>query len=96
MEKSILKSLFKGEVIPGESKFVQNEKSKELSAKIRSDRTYFEANMSQDEKSRFDQYHCLISERNCIESYDEQVYAFSVGLLMGLEVMEKKGDMINE
>ncbi|MFI3201131.1 MAG: hypothetical protein R3Y54_06355 [Eubacteriales bacterium] len=63
MKSSIVKEMISGGVFPVETKYVNTPKYQELQTKIREERDYFETEMSQMEKERFDDYHGMIQER---------------------------------
>ena len=63
MINKTLYAILRGDLLPWEAKPIKTEKYEEVQKKIDLERNHFETEMSPHEKGRFDQYHCLIQER---------------------------------
>lgn len=67
-----------------------------LERKIEQERGHFEEDRSPHEKGRFDQYHCLFTERANEELSSEQFDVLMLGIIVGMELMEHKQDILLE
>ncbi len=96
MCKKVLKSIFDGDYLTWEEKarpfddLNERNRRKELGKKIEDERNYFLSKMTEEEKVRFDEYHCLILERDTLD-YNYSMYNnFLLGISAGIEIMEHK------
>lgn len=96
MSYSMLEAIFNGKVIPWERKTIPTPHRKELENKIEIDRLYFIQKMSIDDGKRFEELHDRFMELTYEEELDVYSHGFTLGSLMMMEVMEKKGEIINE
>ena len=90
MSTSILNAIFKGSMLPWQSKTVNTQRMVELNRKIELERDHFEEEMSPHEKARFDQYDCLVCERANVEIGSSEFELFMLGITVGIEIMEHK------
>lgn len=96
MPETILNAIFKGNILPWESKAIKTPKFKELERNISLEHDHFEEPMSTHEKGRFDQYHCLLNERVSIEIRTSEFELFMLGINVGMEIMEHKQAILEE
>ena len=96
MSYSILEALFYGKIIPWERKSTNTHERKELGEKIENERQYFVERMSFDDCQRFEKMFSLFMQVNYEEEIDIYLHGFTLGSLIMMEIMEKKGDIINE
>lgn len=96
MAYSIMEALFDGRVIPWERRNVMSAERKALEKKIEDEKRYFIQKMSLDDCQRFQAFVDLLSAAGLDEEVDVYSHGFTLGTLLMLEVMEKKGEIINE
>lgn len=96
MSYSIMEALFDGRVIPWERRNTMSAERKALEEKIENEKRYFIAKMSLDDCQRFQALEDLLSKAGLDEEVGIYSHGFTLGALLMLEVMEKKGEIINE
>ena len=96
MTNTILHAIFTGELLPWEGKPIKTPRYKEMQRKISVERDHFEEEMLTHEKGRFDQYHCLLQERNDEEMGTDEYKMFMLGIAVGIEIIEHKQGLLNE
>ena len=87
--QSILSGLYHGEIIPWERRNPPNEKRRETLRKIREEERYFMAKMSLDDCERFQALSDLYVELSTAEEDHLFSYAFSLGMLLTMDVMKE-------
>ena len=92
----MINAIFKGEVLPWETKSIKTPRHAELLRKIDLEREHFEEEMSPHEKGRFDQYNCLINERANEKIGTAEYDLFMLGIIVGMEVVEHKQNILEE
>ncbi len=92
----VLKAIFNGDILPWEQKISRSPVYKELSKKIEKEREFFMRDMSKEEKNRFDDYHCLLMERNSEEFNNCMFQNFMLGISVGMEIIEGKQKIIED
>ncbi len=92
MKKSILHSVFEGDILPWEMKYQRkNPTDMETLEKLEAEYTYFEKSMTTEDRNRFDEYHSLFLTSIIQEKEHEEYQSFLLGLWMGMDlVMEKE------
>lgn len=96
MTYSIMEALFDGRIIPWERRSVMSEERREIEKKIEDEKRYFIQKMSLDDCKRFEELQGLFSDAAFDEEVDIYSHGFTLGALLMLEVMGKKGEIINE
>ena len=92
----MLTALFNGKIAPWERKFNHSPNRSKLEKKIESETQYFNEKLSSDDCQRLEKLFNLLGQANCDEEVDVYLHGFTLGSLMMMEVMDKKGDIINE
>ncbi|MCL2857599.1 MAG: hypothetical protein FWE19_07790 [Oscillospiraceae bacterium] len=86
-----MEALFDGRVIPWERRVELTGKRKSALQKIESEKRYFIEKMSLDDCRRFEEFEgLLVSEHHC-EDVDTYAHGFTLGALIMMEVLDKKG-----
>lgn len=96
MKKTILNAIFNGDLLPWEEKPIKSTKYVELQRKINLEREHFEEEMSPHEKGRFDQYHCLIQEKENMGIEATEYDLFMLGIATGIEIMQHKQSIMGD
>lgn len=89
MRREILRGLFNGSVVPWERRVANNPKHHELFEKIDSEEKYFISKMSPDDQARFRELENLQMELGALEEGDVSAYAFSLGMLLMMDVTKE-------
>ena len=87
--KSILRSLYNGDIIPWERRNPDSEKHREILRKIEDEERYFMAKMSLDDCRRFQELSHLHMELSTAEEDNLFSYAFTLGMLLTMDVMKE-------
>lgn len=91
--KNILHDLYNGKIIPWERYNPGSEKQNEILSKIEEEERYFTAKLSQDDSQRFQELSQLYRDLSNTEEDELFSYAFTLGLLLTMDVM-KEAEMI--
>ena len=94
--KSILRSLYNGDIIPLERRPSYNEKHREILRKIEDEERYFMQKMSLDDCERFQALSNLHMELFASEEDNLFSYAFTLGLLLAMDVGKEAEVIANE
>lgn len=95
MQRSMMKALFEGGVIPWERHSTHTPERKALEAKIEDEKRYFIEKMSIDDCQRFQKLEDLLSKAAGDEDVETYSHGFTLGALLMLEVMQLKDKTIN-
>lgn len=87
--KSILRGLYNGDIIPWERRNPDSEKHREILRKLEDEERYFMAKMSLDDCQRFQELSHLHMELSTAEEDNLFSYAFSLGMLLAMDVMKE-------
>ncbi len=87
--KSILRGLYNGDIIPWERRNPDSEKQREILRKLEDEERYFMAKMSLDDCQRFQELSHLHMELSTAEEDNLFSYAFSLGMLLAMDVMKE-------
>lgn len=87
MSRNILSGLFDGNIIPWERKEPHSEEMLEVARKIDEEERYFISKLSVDDSQRFQQLSNMYSRLSTEEDENLFSYSFTLGLLLGLDVM---------
>ncbi len=93
--KSILRSLYKGDIIPWERRNPNSEKHREILRKIEDEERYFMAKMSLDDCERFQVLSSLHMQFFTAEEDNLFSYAFMLGMLLTMDVMKEAEGILN-
>ncbi len=96
--KSILHSLYNGDIIPWERRNPDSEKHREILRKIEDEERYFMAKMSLDDCARFQalsSLHMQLSQLSTAEENNLFSYAFTLGMLLTMDVMKEAEGILN-
>ena len=93
--KSILQGLYTGAIIPWERRNPPDTRQRKLLRKIEDEEHYFTAKMSLDDRRRFEVLSNLYSDLSAIGEERLFSYAFSLGLLLALEVVSESQTLYN-
>lgn len=96
MSNTVTNAIFRGDLLPWETKAIKTPKHAELLRKIDLERVHFEEEMTPHEKGRFDQYNCLINERANEEINAVEYELFMLGIIVGMEIMEHKQNILEQ
>jgi hypothetical protein len=94
--KSILHGLYNGDIIPWERRNPHSEKHSEILRKIEDEERYFMAKMSLDDCERFQALSSLHMELSTAEEDNLFSYAFTLGMLLAMDVMKEAEGIANE
>lgn len=94
--KSIMEALYNGKIIPWERRARRSDEHKEIERCIECERRHFTKEMSPEECMRFEQLENLYLTANCCDEADLYSHAFSLGMLLMFEALERGEDMIGE
>lgn len=94
MQKSIMKALFNGGVIPWERRNTHTPERRELETKIENEKRYFIEKMSLDDCQRFEKLETLYQDAAFDEETDIYTHGFTLGAMLMIEVMANKDEMI--
>ena len=84
--KSILRGLYHGDIIPSEHSSPQSEEYREILRKIESEERYFTSKLPPVDRERFQKLSFLHLELSDAEEENLFSYAFSLGMLLTLDV----------
>ncbi len=87
--KSILRGLYSGDIIPWERRNPDSEKQREILRKLEDEERYFMAKMSLDDCQRFQALSSLHMELSTAEEENLFSYAFTLGMLLAMDVMKE-------
>jgi len=87
--KSILCGLYNGDIIPWERRNPDSGKQREILRKLEDEERYFMAKMSLDDCQRFQELSHLHMELSTAEEDNLFSYAFSLGMLLAMDVMKE-------
>ena len=93
--KSILRSLYDGNIIPWERRDPDSEKHREILRKIEDEERYFMAKMSLDDCERFQELSSLHMQLSTAEEDNLFSYAFTLGMLLTMDVMKEAEGIFN-
>ena len=96
MAYSIMEALFDGKIIPWERRNSNTPERKELEEKLENSKRYFIEKMSLDDRQRFQGFEDLYSDAAFDEEVDIYSHGFTLGILLMMEVMLKKEEIINK
>jgi hypothetical protein len=96
MSKSIFEALFFGKINPFERGAKLTAERKELSEKIQSEKKYLTDKLSAEDGERFDRLQTLLTQETLDTEVDVYSYGFSTGVLLILEVLEMRENIIKE
>lgn len=84
--KSILQGLYTGAIIPWERRSLPDDRQREILRKLEDEERYFMSGMSLDDRERFGALSQLQMELSAIGEEQLFSYAFTLGMLLTLEV----------
>lgn len=87
--KSILQTLYDGQVYPCEAIKPNDTKYKELHSKISTERHYFKQKLSEQDGIRFDEMEELYLGATRIDMFASFSYGMKLGLLLALELLKE-------
>ena len=87
--KSILRGLYNGDIIPWERRNPHSEKHRAILRKIEDEERYFMAKMSLDDCQRFQELAHLHTELSTAEEDHLFSYAFTLGMLLAMDVVKE-------
>ena len=93
--KSILHGLYSGDTIPWERRSPHSEKHRALLHKIEAEERYFTAKMSPEDCARFEELSHLHMDLAYIGEEQLFSYAFTLGMLLALEVSDSADGLFN-
>ena len=93
--KSILQGLYTGAIIPWERRNPPDTRQRKLLRKIEDEEHYFTAKMSLDDRRRFEVLSNLYSDLSAIGEEHLFSYAFSLGLLLAIDVVKEAETVFN-
>lgn len=88
--------LYNGDIIPWERRNPQSEQQHELLRKIEDEEQYFMAKMPSEDCQRFQELSHLHMELSIVEEDNLFSYAFSLGMLLTMEVTRKADNIFND
>lgn len=94
--RNILHGLYNGNIIPWERHRPNNEKQLELIQKVEIEERYFMEKMSLDDCKRFQELSNLHSEILAEEENNIFSYAFTLGLLLMMDIAEETKLIVGE
>jgi hypothetical protein len=94
--KSVLRGLYRGDIIPWERRDPDSESQREILRKLEDEERYFMAKMSLDDCERFQALSHLHMELSTVEEDTLFSYAFAVGMLLAMEAMKEAEVISNE
>lgn len=94
--KSILRSLYNGNIIPWERRETDSEKRRAILQKIENEEQYFMAKMSLDDCQRFNALSDLHTQLSIVEEEDFFAYAFTIGISLAMDVMKEAEAVFND
>lgn len=87
--KSVLRSLYNGDIIPWEHRNPDSKKRCEILGKLEDEERYFMAKMSLDDCQRFQELSRLHMELSIVEEDNLFSYAFTLGMLLAMDVTKE-------
>ena len=93
--KSILHGLYNGHIIPWERRNPHSEQQRKFLRKLEDEERYFMAKMSLDDCERFQKLSQLQSDFSAISEEHLFSYAFTLGMLLALEVTGTAESLFN-
>ena len=93
--KSILQGLYAGDIIPWERRNPHSEAQRKILHKLEDEERYFMAKMSLDDCDRFQKLSQLQADLSVIGEEQLFSYAFTLGMLLTLEVTSAAESLFN-
>lgn len=93
--KGILHGLYNGDIIPWERRNPNSEMHREILHKIENEEQYFMAKMSLDDCQRFQALSSLHMQLSTAEEDTLFSYAFTLGMLLTMDVMKEAEGILN-
>ncbi len=93
--KSILRGLYSGTIIPWERRNPHSAQQRELLHKIEDEERYFMSKMSLDDCQRFEKLSHLHMELSTAGEDNLFSYAFTLGMLLTMEVIREADGVFN-
>ncbi len=94
--KSVLRGMYQGDIIPWARHVLYNKKRLEIFEKIEEEEKYFKAKLSLDDCQRFSALSDLYTQLTAVNEEDLYEYAFSLGMLIAMETVQKAEGIFNE
>ncbi|GAA4655189.1 hypothetical protein GCM10023142_23270 [Anaerocolumna aminovalerica] len=95
-KKRILHDLYNGNIIPWERHGSHSEKYNELLSKIEEEERYFISKMSLDDCERFQELSQLHMELSTSEEDNLFSYAFTIGVLLAMDIIKETEEIYND
>lgn len=92
--KSLLQSLFDGEISPEELILPKDPKYQSLNQKISDEKKYFENMLSEEDNQRFIELDDFFCHRCLMESEASFMYGFRLGAMLMVEVFMEKDELV--
>lgn len=96
MSKTLLQKLYDGEVYPAEQIVSRNPEYRETSRKISDEKEYFQGILTGDDRQRFDKLMDFRYEVESMDSYENFVYGFRLGVELMLETLPGAAEYTGE
>ncbi len=93
--KSVLRGLYNGHVIPWERRCPPDNRQREILHRLEDEERYFTAKMSLDDGERFEAFSRLHTELSIIGEEHLFSYAFTLGLLLAMDVTRQAETIYN-
>ncbi len=94
--KSVLRGMYQGDIIPWTRHVSYNKNSIEIFEKIEEEEKYFKAKLSLDDCQRFSALSDLYTQLTAANEEELYEYAFSLGMLLAMETVQKAEGIFNE
>lgn len=94
--KNILRGLYSGAIIPWERNEPDSEKRREILQKLEDEEQYFMEKMSLDDCQRFQALSSLHMELSTIGEENLFSYAFTLGMLLAMDIMKEAEGIFND
>ncbi|MEN0649579.1 DUF6809 family protein [Caldifermentibacillus hisashii] len=94
--KSVMHSLYSGAIIPWERSEPDSEKRHEILQKLEDEERYFMEKMSLDDCQRFQALSSLHMELSTIGEENLFSYAFTLGMVLAMDVMKEAKGIFND
>lgn len=93
--EGILRGLYNGHIIPWERRSPPDDRQREILRKLEEEERYFLAKMSLDDCDRFEALSRLHAELSIIGEEQLFSYAFTLGLLLAMDVIKETETVYN-
>ncbi len=93
--EGILRGLYNGRIIPWERRSPPNDRQREILGKLEDEERYFMSKMSLDDCERFEALSQLQTELSIIGEEQLFSYAFTLGLLLAMDVVKESEVVYN-